>query len=98
MNLADKFFEMDRTDAIRGLELYKVGWVGWHISRVSANRASVLTFSLLFLLQENNALNERLNAFFSSINNIGSMRGSVQFPTLQVRVIMNPSAASLLHP
>ncbi|GAX76674.1 hypothetical protein CEUSTIGMA_g4120.t1 [Chlamydomonas eustigma] len=55
MNLADKFFEMERNDAIRGLELYK----------------------------ENVALNERLNGFFNAINNVGSMRGSVQFPTLQ---------------
>lgn len=32
INLADKFFEMDRTDAQLGLELYKVGRQeqGWH--------------------------------------------------------------------
>ena len=35
-------------------------------------------------MQENIALNDRLNTFFTSINNIGSMRGAVQFPTLQV--------------
>ena len=28
MNLADKFFEMERNDAIRGLELYKVWMYG----------------------------------------------------------------------
>jgi hypothetical protein len=28
INLADKFFEMDRTDAQLGLELYKVGSCG----------------------------------------------------------------------
>mmetsp|Transcript_14533 Transcript_14533/g.31622 ORF Transcript_14533/g.31622 Transcript_14533/m.31622 type:complete len:742 (+) Transcript_14533:174-2399(+) len=56
MNLADKFFEMERGDALKGLELYK----------------------------ENMVLNDRLNTFFSTINNIGSLRGSgVTFPTLQ---------------
>jgi hypothetical protein len=55
MNLVDKFFEMDRTDAQHALELYK----------------------------ENVALNDRLNAFFVSINKIGSIRGSVEFPPLQ---------------
>ena len=55
MNLADKFFEMKRNDAIRGLEIYR----------------------------ENVAINDRLNTFFNQINNIGSMKGSVQFPTLQ---------------
>eukprot|EP00798_Chlamydomonas_sp_ICE-L_P007979 gene7979-1196_t len=55
MNLADKFFEMERTDALRGLEAYK----------------------------ENSALNDRLNHFFSAINAIGSLRGSVEFPQLQ---------------
>jgi hypothetical protein len=36
-------------------------------------------------VQENVALNERLNAFFVAINNIGAVKGSVQFPSLQVR-------------
>lgn len=63
MNLMDKFFEMDRPDAIRSLELYK----------------------------ENMLLNDKLNAFYSAINNIQMLRGAVQFPTLQVR-------ASRLHP
>ncbi|MEW5308793.1 MAG: hypothetical protein WDW38_000724 [Sanguina aurantia] len=55
MNLMDKFFEMDRPDAIRSLELYK----------------------------ENIVLNDKLNAFYSAINNIQMLRGAVQFPTLQ---------------
>lgn len=37
-------------------------------------------------LQENVALNDRLNGFFTAINNVGTMRGAVQFPTLQVSV------------
>lgn len=63
MNLMDKFFEMDRPDAIRSLELYK----------------------------ENIVLNDKLNTFYSAINNIQMLRGAVQFPTLQVcKMIWNP--------
>lgn len=67
MNLMDKFFEMDRPDAIRSLELYK----------------------------ENMLLNDKLNTFYSAINNIQMLRGAVQFPTLQVRGSrLHPTAAS----
>mmetsp|Transcript_19102 Transcript_19102/g.32780 ORF Transcript_19102/g.32780 Transcript_19102/m.32780 type:complete len:600 (-) Transcript_19102:1700-3499(-) len=55
INLADKFFEMERSDAIKGLETYK----------------------------ENSVLNDKLNTFFSSINNIPALRGQVQMPSLQ---------------
>uniref|UniRef100_A0A7S0S7P1 ENTH domain-containing protein n=1 Tax=Chlamydomonas leiostraca TaxID=1034604 RepID=A0A7S0S7P1_9CHLO len=55
INLADKFFEMERADALRGLDMYR----------------------------DNVALNERLNTFFSAINNVGTLKGAVQFPTVQ---------------
>lgn len=57
INLADKFFEMERGDALKGLEVYK----------------------------ENILMNEKLNAFFATIQNISALRGAVQFPNVQVR-------------
>jgi len=55
INLTDKFFDMERPDALRGLDIFK----------------------------ENMQLNERLNAFFGSINTIPGLRGAVEFPELQ---------------
>ncbi|GFH26031.1 ENTH domain-containing protein [Haematococcus lacustris] len=55
INLADKYFEMERPEALRGLDLYK----------------------------ENSLLNDRLNAFFSNINHVPTLRGVVQMPSLQ---------------
>ncbi|KXZ54199.1 hypothetical protein GPECTOR_5g293 [Gonium pectorale] len=55
LNLVDRFFEMDRGDALKGVELVK----------------------------ENLAVNERLNAFVSTIGNISPLRGAVQFPSVQ---------------
>jgi hypothetical protein len=48
MNLVDKFFEMDRTDAIRGLELYKVGRV-CRVTTMGENRIPVVSPDLTFL-------------------------------------------------
>lgn len=39
----------------------------------------------LDVYRDNIALNERINTFFASINNVGSLKGVVQFPTVQVR-------------
>jgi hypothetical protein len=35
-------------------------------------------------MQENIQVNERLNAFFGSINSITALRGAADFPALQV--------------
>ncbi|GIL91306.1 hypothetical protein Vretimale_10012 [Volvox reticuliferus] len=55
MNLVDRIFEMDRGDALKGVELVK----------------------------ENLAVNERFNAFVSTIGAIQALKGAVQFPPVQ---------------
>ncbi|GLI62419.1 hypothetical protein VaNZ11_005040, partial [Volvox africanus] len=55
MNLMDRIFEMDRGDALKGVELVK----------------------------ENLAVNDRFNAFVSTIGAIQALKGAVQFPPVQ---------------
>ncbi|GIL59082.1 hypothetical protein Vafri_14035 [Volvox africanus] len=55
MNLVDRIFDMDRGDALKGVELVK----------------------------ENLAVNERFNAYVSTIGAIQALKGAVQFPPVQ---------------
>lgn len=52
---------------------------------ISQNSACVACCAQgLDIYRENSVLNEKLNAFFGSINNVPALRGAVQFPSLQV--------------
>eukprot|EP00775_Hariotina_reticulata_P008689 gene8689-8870_t len=54
MNLADKFFEMERAQAVQGIELYK----------------------------DNLALNERMNAYYATMQALPALKNIIQYPHL----------------
>ncbi len=114
INLADKFFEMERPDALKALDIYRCA-LGAACAQPSpsppsqrdrarllgARRARDLTLGqghtccgVCATRRDNIALNEKLNASLSAVNNVPALRGTVQMPALQVRpALLSPLGA-----